>query len=202
MADRVGSGALRIRDHAAELNQVTFVVSHKTLVKIRGREPRLPFELSHHVVLLTADFNTAQVEPAKEDLHRVRNVFDADAERRGAAAIDADAQLGFVHLETHIHGLEIVHAANFVGDVLGDAVKHVEILILENQFELGLPETDLDGGRQVRDGDRPLDFREESLLHAARAEHNLLYRPLPLAQVLEPHENYSQVRLSGAVEPR
>src|SRR5205085_7723 len=136
MVDRVGRGALGAGDDAAELDQLTLVVTDKNLVQVLGRETRVPFELSHHVVFLAAHFDAAQVEPAKEDLHGARDIFNAHAERRGAAAIDADAQLGLVYLEADVHAAKVVHAANFVGDVLGDIVQHVQVLVLKDQLEL------------------------------------------------------------------
>ena len=96
----------------------------------------------------------------------------------------------------------MVHPANFIRDVLGDPIQRVEILVLENQFELRLAETDLDGGRQVGDGDGALDFAKKSLLHAAGTQHDFLHGTLALAPVLETHKDHPEVRLPRPVKPR
>ena len=81
MADRVWRGALRAGDHAAELDQIALVVPDKNLVQVLRCEARLTFQLGHHVIFLAADFDAAQIEPAEENLHRARDVLDADPER-------------------------------------------------------------------------------------------------------------------------
>src|SRR5205823_6418161 len=200
MVDRIGRVALRGGDHAAQLNQSALVVAHKNPVDILWRQARLPLQLGHHVVFLPPHLDAAEIESAEEDLHRARDVFDTHAQCGSAAAIDVDPQFGLVHLEGHIDVAKIVHPANLVRDVLRDAVERVQVLVLKDQLERGVAEADLDRLGQVGQGDRPFHLAEETLLHTARAEHNLLDGALALALVFEADKNHAEVRLAGPVE--
>src|SRR5262249_46516472 len=121
---------------------------------------------------------------------------------RSPAAIDGYTQLRLVHFEPYADVTEIIHRANLVGDVLRRLVQRVEVLVLENQFERRITETDFNGFGQIGNRHRSLDLVKESLLHAARTVNNFLHGALALAVVFETDEDHSEVRLTRPRESR
>src|SRR5439155_3111756 len=134
--------------------------------------------------------------------HRARNILDAHAERGGAAALDAHAELRLVHLETHADVPQIVHAANLVRQVLRRLVERVQVLVLQDQLKGRIAEIYFDGLGLVGYGKTALYLHEKSLGHAAGAVNDLLHRALPLALVLETHEDHAEIRLAGTGKRR
>ena len=112
-------------------------------------------------------------------MQSARNVLDGDAERRGAVAIDVEAQLRFVDFEggtdvdKHFRLLKPGH------ELAGVAVQGVEVLRLDRQLKRGAESTS-ERLRNLRNGNRAFDFVDETALQSVRTADDLLHAAFPV----------------------
>ena len=157
--------------------------------------------MRHHVIFLAAYLDAAEVKAAEKNLQAARNILNRNTQRAGAIAVNVEPQLRFVDLEggadVDEDGLPVVfQLLEFGHEFAGVTIQRVEVLRLNRQLKRRT-ESARESLRNLRNGDRALDFVDKTALQSARAAHDFLHGAF--AVLFEVDESDALIRFARSV---
>ena len=138
VVDVLRRGALANRDHVAQRHHLTGAVPHRVALDVAGVRPELAVGLHVDAIRPVVEVEIVHVRRPQQNLHRLRDVAERDAEALRLLAIDRHDELRIVGRELREHAREARRlvrlprqVARGVGEILDRAAGLVEQLVLE-----------------------------------------------------------------------